>query len=162
MRVQATKDGFYDNVLRPAGEVFDLNDGPDGEMPIRMKPRKPIREPSQPGQPLGAIIDYEPEEPWLDKDGNAVHADFAEDGEMTRGKGAFAGEMFSPGWMVEVPETVDCGIYPAGTRFASRDEPSRPVPIQRIIKPDGTPQNMPAISPSKGKIRDRAYKAAPG
>src|SRR5208283_5751585 len=105
MRVQATREGFYDNVLRPVGEVFDLLNDPDGKMPIRMHPAKPIKDKD------GEIIDWEEPVPWLDKDGNAVHGHFAPDGEEVRGRGRFAGERFSSGWMVQVPDDTELGIY---------------------------------------------------
>ena len=149
MRVQATKQGFYDQVLREIGEVFDLLDEEDGSMPIRMKR---IYAKDKEGKDL---LDEWTEEPWLDANGNAVHRDFAPDTEQMEGKGAFRGERYAPGWMVEVPETVEIGIY---DRSMQSKTPEGRAPIQRIIRPSDEPLNAPRATQSRGKIQ-RQHRA---
>ena len=151
MRVQATKQGFYDQVLREPGEVFDLLDNDDGTMPIRMSRTYEMKD----GKPTGEYS----EEPYLDKSGNVMHRDFAPDFEEVAGRGAFRGETFTPGWMVEVPETTQLGIYEADVRFSMTGK-DVPKPIARIIKPANEPANMPRMTPMKGKA-ERTRRAHP-
>ena len=151
MKVQATKQGFYDQVLREPGEVFELVNDASGEMPIRMKREYEI---GKDGKPTGEYT----EEPDLDADGSAVHADFAPDFEEVKGRGAFRGETYTPGWMIQVPDDTEVGIYPPETRFSMKGK-EQPRPIQRIVRPDNEPANMPRVTPSKGKVR-REHRSA--
>ena len=150
MRVQATKCGFYDQVMRETGEVFDLIDEADGTMPIRMKR---IFAKDKEGKDL---LDEWTEEPWLDADGNAVHRDFAPDTEQLEGKGSFRGERYTPGWMVEVPESVEIGIYDRSMQAKVQEGRA---PIARIIRPSDEPLNAPRATPSRGNIK-RQHKVA--
>jgi hypothetical protein len=143
MRVQAVRLGQYDQVLREVGEVFDLIDNEDGSMPLRMK-RIPILDDK--GKDTGEFT----EEVYLDREGNALHRDFAPADEELTGKGAFKGETFAPGWMVEVPQTTVCGIYEPNQRFSMKGH-DEPVPIQRVIKASNQPANLPPMTPMRGK-----------
>ena len=100
MKVQATRQGFYDQVLRDPGEVFELIDEPDGTPPLRMIRTEILKD----GKPTG---DYT-ESVYMDAEGNVMHRDFAPDHEELTGRGVFKGDTFSPGWMRQVP---DCLLY---------------------------------------------------
>lgn len=150
MKVQATKQGFYDNCLREEGEVFALVDNADGSMPLRMVRTYEL---DKNQKPTGEFT----EEVYLDKDGNVMHADFAPDHEEVTGRGAFRGETFSPGWMVQVPDETQIGIYPPEQKFNSVGR-EVPVPINRIIKPSNEPLNAPRATPMRGKAEDRAER----
>jgi hypothetical protein len=98
MRVRATMPGYYCNVFINAGEVFDLLQNPDGTDPVRQVRKK---------KPDGKfeVVDF------LDRDGNKVHRDFAEDtGQYLIEDGPMAGETAYLGWMEEVGEDVPCTI----------------------------------------------------
>jgi len=133
--------------------VFDLLNGPDGQMPIRMHPAIELKDAK--GEPTG---DWSEPEPWFDRDGNPVHADFAPDGEVINVKrGPFRGERFSGGWMREVPKTTPLGIYPLGTEFGDAGE-QKAVPIQRIIRSADEPANLPRMTMPRGPI-NRVHRA---
>lgn len=150
MRVQATKQGFYNQHLCDPGEVFDLLDDENGEMPIRMVRTYEL---DGAGKPTGEYTEV----PYMDKDGNVVHRDFAPDFEELKGRGAFRGETFTPGWMVQVPDETECGIYEPDVRFSMAGR-ELPKPVQRIIKPANEPANMPRSTPMRGKV-DRTRRA---
>lgn len=152
MRVQATKQGFYDNVLREPGEVFDLLDDVNGEMPLKMTR---TYEKDKEGKITGEYT----EEVYLAKDGNPVHADFAPDGQEVGGRGTFRGETFTPGWMVQVPDDTLVGIYEPGTKFAMSGK-DVPQPIARIIKSGNEPANLARMTPMRGKLSDRQHRKA--
>ena len=152
MKVQATKQGFYDNVLREAGEVFQLFNDENGEMPLRMVRTYEI---GKDGKHTGEYT----EEVYMDKDGNPMHADFAPNEDEISGRGAFRGETFSPGWMVQVPEETEIGIYPPEQKFNAQGREA-PRPIARIIKPSNEPANMPQMTKMRGKVSDRKHRSA--
>jgi hypothetical protein len=152
MRVQATKQGFYDQVLREPGEVFDLSDDANGEMPLRMD--RVYELDAKTGKPTGEFT----ETVYLDKEGNPMHADFAPDHEEITGKGAFRGETFTPGWMISVPEETEVGIYEPDVRFSAQGR-EVPKPVQRIIKASNEPANMPRMTPMKGKAQRQRRSA---
>lgn len=146
MKVQATKQGYYDQCLREPGEVFELVNELDGTMPIRMVRTYEMKD----GKPTGEWSEV----PYIDKDGNVMHRDFAPDHEEVTGRGSFRGETFAPGWMMEVSEDTEVGIYDPETRFnAVGREIAQPV--QRIIKPSDQPVNAPRATPMRGKASDR-------
>jgi hypothetical protein len=152
MKVQATKQGFYDNVLREPGEVFELFNDANGEMPLKMDR---TYEKDKDGKMTGEYT----EEVHLGKDGNPVHADYAPDGEELRGRGAFRGETFTPGWMVQVPDDTEIGIYPPEQKFSAAGKEA-PRPISRIIKPANEPANLAQMTPMRGKPSDRKHRSA--
>jgi hypothetical protein len=152
MKVQATKQGHYDQCLREEHEVFELIDNEDGTMPLRMK-QIPVLDKD------GKAIPYEfTEEVWLDADGNAVHRDFAEDGETISGKGGFRGENFNCGWMRRVPDDTECGLYDEPIRALRVNANARPVP--RTIKASDSPVNAPRAAPFRGAKPDRTRRVA--
>lgn len=153
MRVLATRQGFYNQHLCEPGEVFDLLDNPDGSMPIRMLREYEL---DKHGKPTGEYT----ETPYLDKEGNVMHRDFAPDMEELPGKGLFRGESYAPGWMVQVPDETECGIYEPDVRFREDGTPDTKRPIQRIIKAANEPTNLPHITPMRGKV-DRTRRARP-
>jgi len=116
MKVLATKQGVYNQILREPGEVFSLLTYPDGSFPKaqRFAPKldaKGNRDPSGEGT-------------WIEvkdkKTNQPIHRDFAEDvGSKSIKSGNMAGENFEIGWMKPVPETVAEGFYPPGTDFRS-------------------------------------------
>jgi hypothetical protein len=141
MRVQATRPGFYNQFEHVVGEVFDLLDNPDGTMPIRTRPVAVL---DKEGKPTGEFD----QEPWLDEDGNAVHRDFAEDGELVEGRGNFKGERFSYGWMRKVPEDTPLGIY----EHAIETGVQQARPVGRIVRPSNEPINAPISTPIRGTV----------
>ena len=151
MRVQATRQGQYNQYLVEPGEVFDLLDNPDGSVPLKMVRTY--------GKTEDGKIDFDnyTEEVWTDAEGNPRHRDFAPDFEELKGKGAFRGEAYAPGWMVQVPDDTPLGIYEPGTRFDLNR--GQAVPIQRVIKPSNEPMNMPSVAPMRGRV-DRTRRAA--
>lgn len=151
MKVQATKQGFYDNCLREPGEVFELLNDEKGEMPIRMVRTYEMKD----GKPTGEYSEV----PYMDKDGNVMHADFAPDHEEVTGRGSFRGETFTPGWMVEVPEETQVGLYDADTTFTSVGR-EKAMPIKRIIKPSDEPVNAPRATPMRGDKAARVRRTA--
>ena len=150
MKVQATRQGFYDQVLRDPGEVFELIDEIDGTPPLRMIRTETLKD----GKPTG---DYT-ETVYMDSEGNVMHRDFAPDHEELTGRGVFKGDTFSPGWMRQVPDDTPIGLYEPETRFAM-DGKQLPQPITRIIKPGSEPLNAPRATPMRGKASDRQRRA---
>lgn len=152
MRVQATKEGFYNQHICVVGEVFDLIDNDDGSPPLKMER---TYEMGKDGKPTGEYT----EEVWMDREGNVRHRDYAPDSEEIKGKGAFRGESYNLGWMVQVPDETPLGIYEPDVRFDMSGSRA-PVPIQRVIKPSNEPANMPRVTPMKGQV-NRQRRASP-
>lgn len=148
MRVQATKEGFYNQFIHVVGEVFDLlNDPETGTMPLRM-----IREYEKDDK--GALTgEWTETKPYLDKEGNPMHRDFAPDEEAVRGTGAFRGESFSPGWMRRVPDETPLGIYD----HAILPDLPKAAPMQRVILPSDQAINSPRATPIRGVV-DRQFR----
>lgn len=140
MRVQAIEDGFYDQVLRPKGMVFDLNMNADGTMPIRMRLVPKLDENQKP------IPDEFEEEPWLDGNDNPVHADFADADEVIKGRGTFKGETYRPGWMRRVRPGTPLGIYDV---FVDRDL-GQTGPVGKFIRPENEALNAPRSTAPRG------------
>lgn len=144
MRVQATKQGFYNQYLHEIGEVFDLLNEPDGTMPLRMI-QHPVLD--KDGKPTGEYT----EEVWLDEDGNPMHRDFSPHNLEIKGRGQFfKGETFRDGWMREVPADTALGIYPYDIMQASRD-----APVQRVVRPSTEPLNAPRATEIRGVVDRR-------
>jgi hypothetical protein len=132
--------------------VFDLLNNEDGTMPIRMKRTDVLDEK---GKPTG---EYN-EEFWPDRDGNAVHRDFAPDDFEVAGRGEFRGQLFSPGWMRQVPDDTPIGIYPEDTVFGEAGIEKK-APMSRQIRPQNIPANSPAAAPIRGKTSERVRRSA--
>ena len=139
MKVVATREGFYDNILRDPGEVFELLMNDDGSMPIAEQFIAKI-DPATGKPAADGSGDYIT---IVDKDGTAIHRDYAPDqGDVAIRFGPRRGDMMPMGWMLEVPEDTEVGIYPVGTRFGAR---SVHAPVQRK-----TPQIERIHAPVKG------------
>lgn len=132
-RVVATREGHYNQMLREAGEVFDLLLAKDGSYK-RLIIRRPILD--NDGNRTGRFKDHHIiAKDWrgepvmtegVDKDGKktgklvnvAEHEDFAEDiGNVSITDGPLAGEIQHIGWMRRVPPNVPIGFYPPNTDF---------------------------------------------
>ena len=154
MKVQAVRSqenspfaGIYDNVPRVPGEVFELLNGADGQMPLRMKRTYKVATRLNNGVEERYATGEYTEEIFVDKAGNPMHADFAPHDEFTIGQGReFGGETFRGGWMRHVPDDTACGIYPEEQIIGERA-----APIQRL---SGTPRvtNAPQATPSRGTL----------
>lgn len=154
MKVQAVRTnesspfaGIYDNIPRMPGEVFELLNGPDGKMPLRMRRthRQEERFNPQTGRLEKVFTDEFDEIVWLDKNDNPMHADFAPWDETQMGRGnAFAGERFNLGWMRAVPDDTPCGLYAENEIIGER-----PAPVQRLSG-KARPQNAPPSAPIRG------------
>ncbi len=159
--VAATRQGQYDQILREPGEVFELLGEEDGTYApaVRLVPRR-----NADGRPvldeLGeAIID---EAPVQGADGLPLHQDFAEDlGATQLTRGPMRGEVMHLGWMLRVPDSTPCGLYPAGTDFWSGAEPP---PHRKAVavapKPAPTPRAASQAAPIRGS-RNRPAREAP-
>src|SRR2546425_343631 len=105
-RVVATREGQYNQLIRNAGEVFDLLCYANGSYPPAVKyvPKKDAK---------GAVIPEEWDEELIKgKDGKPVHRDFAEDqGNKLMKSGPKKGEVLRFGWMRRVSEHVQVGQY---------------------------------------------------
>jgi hypothetical protein len=159
VRVQATKQGFYNQFLHEAGEVFDLLDNEDGTMPLRMKQKKvdDVFPPSHPQAGKPTFHWEDTEEPELDAEGNPLHRDFAPDGpEYIGTTHGFKGDVFRFGWMRVVPDDTQLGIYPPEITFGTRGQEQRS-PIARVVRPSNEPVNAPRSAPIRGKI-DRTVR----
>jgi hypothetical protein len=159
MRVQATKQGFYNQYLHEIGEVFDLLMNDDGTMPLKMIQKKvdDVFPPSHPQAGKPTFHWEDTDEPELDGEGNPIHRDFAPDGEESIGVGhGFKGDIFRHGWMRRVPDDTPLGIYPPEVSFGNRGQEQR-APIARIVKPSDQPVNAPRAAPIRGKP-DRTYR----
>lgn len=151
MKVQATKQGFYDQCLRDPGEVFELIDEVDGTMPIKMNREYEL---DKNGKPTGEYT----ETVFLDAEGNVRHRDFAPDFDQVVGRGHFRGETFAPGWMVQVPDDTVIGIYDPEVKFDLEGK-QKAMPIQRIIKPSDEPLNSPRATPMRGNKAERVRRS---
>lgn len=140
MRVQATKLGFYNNYLHEIGEVFDLLNDENGDMPLRMIK---VEVKGADGKPTGEFV----EEVYLDEKGNPMHRDFSPHDMEWRGVGHFKGDVFREGWMRIVPDDTPLGIWP-DREFGL---PAK-APIQRTVRAEGTPLNIAQSAPVRGKI----------
>src|SRR5882724_1917286 len=130
MKVLATQTGYYDNIIRDPGEVFELLKNEDGSDPLRE--------------------DWVPKLDAQGKDtgeGEHVHRDYAPDhGEVVLRSGPKRGETHRFGWMQVVPDTVECGIYPAGTQFdrvLQMPAPRKAPTVERIQAPIKGSTNRP-------------------
>lgn len=164
MKVQAVKmnegspfAGIYDNIPRMPGEVFELLNGPDGKMPLRM--RKTFIKGKRFNQNTGLEESYFTsdfkEEIWLDKDDNPMHADYAPHDEKQVGHGKeFGGEIFNLGWMRQVPDDTPVGLYPENHIIGA---PA--APIQRLSgasRPINAPQSAPIRGTTERPVRTKA------
>ena len=159
MRVQATKQGFYNQFLHEPGEVFDLLDNDDGTMPLKMKQKKveDVFPPSHPQAGKPTFHWEDTDEPELTEEGEPIHRDFAPDDSEARGVAhGFQGETFRHGWMRRVPDETPLGIYPPDVVFGDRGREQR-APISRIVKPSDQPVNAPRSTPIRGKV-DRTVR----
>lgn len=144
--VQATKQGFYDQILREPGEVFALINKPDGSMPVRMKRTYKKATKIVDGVPIEYSTHEYTESVYLSAEGEPMHADFSPHSEEWEGTGKeFAGETFREGWMRRVPGDTPVGIYPADQVFGEE----RRAPVQRLSGKPG-PVNAPRATPSRG------------
>lgn len=118
-RVVATREGFYNQVLRGAGEVFDLLCYQDGTYPPALKYTAKLDAAGKP------IPDEWNEEIVLGRDKKTpVHRDFAEDqGEKLIRKGPIKGDVMRFGWMKRVPDRIPIGLYPEGSDFWGASPP---------------------------------------
>lgn len=133
MRVRAVERGYYDNIEREPGEVFDLLMNADGSMPLR---QEVIWAKDKNGQILrdangrGTV---EATRDWKDPvTGDPMHRDFSP---HTEEYPNVHGEVPVRGWMEEVGERVKCGLYPPDTDFSNL----APAPLSRAGKAVGEP-----------------------
>lgn len=112
-RVVATREGVYNQVLRQAGEVFDLLCYEDGSYPQAMRTVPKL---GADGKPIpGEWID---EPAYLKDKKTPLHRDFAEDqGEKLITHGPIKGDVMRFGWMKRVPDKTEIGLYPIGSDF---------------------------------------------
>lgn len=161
MKVQAVRTnqsspfaGIYDNIPRMPGEVFELLNGPDGKMPLRMRKiyAQGKRYNAQTGMEEKYYTGEFTEEVFLDKDENPMHADFAPWDETQVGQGKeFAGEIFNLGWMRRVPDETPVGLYPETEVIGERA-----APIQRLsgaARPTNAPQSAPIRGTTERPVR---------
>lgn len=107
-RVVATQQGHYNQVIREAGEVFDLLLHGDDSYPVAVRY-------IQKKDATGKLIEEWDEEPLLGKDKKPLHRDFAEDqGFKTITRGPVKGDTIRFGWMKRVPDRTPIGRYPVG------------------------------------------------
>jgi hypothetical protein len=116
MKVVATRQGVYNQILRDVGEVFSLLTYPDGSWP-KARAWVPKLDKNT-GKPVGPG-----EGEWVEiktKDGKPLHAHFAPDrGAQSATTGPMAGETMDIGWMRSVPDSTPEGFYPEGVDFWS-------------------------------------------
>lgn len=122
MRVVATQVGFYNQILREVGEVFDLLSNPDGTYPVMFKKEFEVIEGVRRMKKIPVYISDEAGNPKVGKGGKPTpeHRDFSEDlGNVLIEEGPKAGESLQVGWMRRVPDHVPVGLYPEGIDFWS-------------------------------------------
>jgi len=138
-RVVATADGFYDQIYRSPGEVFDLLNNDDGTVP---QATRYIPKIGTDGKEIPDAGTYEPL--WLDEAaGEPLHRDFASDtGGQLQTSGPMKGEVVRYGWMKRVSLNVQVGIYPADYQF-SEFGPAAPIPQRKGVEGTGRPHTMP-------------------
>lgn len=126
MKVVATRQGFYNQILREPGEVFQLLNKADGSMPEATRV-EPVLD--KDGLPIPRRFKRVAVK---DEHGKPVHAHFAKDlGSQLCEDGPSAGESIHLGWMLEVPERVPVGRYPPDTDFWTENVMLPPaVPVQ--------------------------------
>lgn len=107
-RVVATQQGFYNQILRDKGEVFDLLTYADGGYP----PMEDwVAKKGADGKDIPEEGEYVVRKDK--KSGIVIHRDFAEDrGDLQIRKGPMRGEIIRSGWMKLVPADVPVGVYP--------------------------------------------------
>jgi hypothetical protein len=162
-KVQATKEGFYNQYVHVVGEVFELLMNEDGTMPLKMKQVKvsDVFPTSHPQAGKDTFHWDDSDEPELDAEGNPIHRDFAPDGEELKATApGFKGDIFSPGWMRRVPDHIACGIYPADQLFSVMGKEERRAPISRVVLDSSQPVNAPRATQIVGKI-DRTRRQLP-
>lgn len=132
MKVLATQTGFYDQILRDPGEVFELLKNADGSDPLREDWVPKLDEKGKDTGDGEYVI-------FKDAQGNTVHRDFAPDhGEVVLRSGPKRGETHRFGWMQIVPEGTPCGIYPPDTQFDrvhQMPQPRKAVTVEKIHAP---------------------------
>ena len=149
-KVVATREGFYDQILRPAFEVFELLQNEDGSWPWLevWVPKASAGE--------REILDQEGDQVLVryeDKDGNPVHTDFAPDtGDQLLKRGPMRGETMRFGWMRRVPDETPCGLYPPGTDFWPGEA--------RVVTPRRAAPGVGQPAPIKGSVK-RPRQEAP-
>jgi hypothetical protein len=114
VKVVATQNGFYNQIFREPGEVFELLMHEDGSMPRARKwvPKLDANRKEIPDE--GTWVDIK------DKKGQPIHEHFAEDkGNVQITTGPKKGEVMHVGWMRTVPDKTPVGMYPADTDFWS-------------------------------------------
>jgi len=140
MKVLATQTGYYDNIIRDPGEVFELLKNEDGSDPLR-EDWVPKLDAQGKDTGEGEYVLFK------DKKGEHVHRDYAPDhGEVVLRSGPKRGETHRFGWMQVVPDTVECGIYPAGTQFdrvLQMPAPRKAPTVERIQAPIKGSTNRP-------------------
>ena len=140
MRVQAVRQGFYNQYLHEIGEVFDLLNEPDGTMPLRMVQIPILKDGKETGE-------FE-EEVYLDGEGNPMHRDFSPHDMELKGRGQyFKGETFREGWMRQVPDDTPLGIYPYEIVPGLQN-----APVQRVVRKSDEPVNAPRATPIRGPV----------
>lgn len=132
MKVLATQTGFYDQILREPGEVFELLKNEDGSDPLR-EDWVPKLDANGKDTGEGEYVLFK------DAKGNTVHRDYAPDhGEVVLRSGPKRGETHRFGWMQVVPEETEVGIYPVGTKFdrvLQMPAPRKAVAVEKIQAP---------------------------
>ena len=124
MRVVATQVGFYNQITREIGEVFDLLKFPDGTYP--QKTRTVVKKDKDGKEETTLVV-------VKLKDGKPAHRDFAADqGVRVIRNGPGKGEVVQSGWMRAVPAHVQPGLYPPGTDFWTPNT-QLPQPYPRFV-----------------------------
>lgn len=140
MKVLATQTGFYDQILREPGEVFELLKNEDGADPLR-EDWVPKLDANGKDTGEGEYVIFK------DKHDNTVHRDFAPDqGEVVLRSGPKRGETHRFGWMQVVPDATECGIYPPGTKFdrvLQMPAPRKAAAVEKIQAPIKGSTNRP-------------------
>jgi hypothetical protein len=118
MRVVATQQGFYDQILREVGEVFELLKNKDGSDPQAFRRDQVLDEKGVPiPRKFVKVALFEDEAKK-----KPLHRDYAEDmGNVLIEQGPLEGETFHNGWMKKVPDRVPCGLYPLDQNGALLD-----------------------------------------
>lgn len=140
MKVLATQTGFYDQILREPGEVFELLKNEDGSDPLR-EDWVPKLDGQGKDTGEGEYVVFR------DAKNETIHRDYAPDfGEVVLRSGPKRGETHRFGWMQVVPEGTLVGIYPAGTQFdrvQQLPQPRKAVTVEKIQAPIKGSMNRP-------------------
>jgi hypothetical protein len=116
--VVATQQGYYDNILREPGEVFELLNDDNGFVPpaTRYVPKLNAD---------GKEIVGEGIEEAIEVDGDIQHRDFAPDmGDQLITSGPKKGEIHRNGWMRRVPPSTPLGQYSPEHSFGDTPNPA--------------------------------------